>query len=196
MSRGGARWGAGRPGFKAIGENLQRVDVRLWARRGYLDRPMSFVWSWNRGGEPAGSVSVSVTPRESVTLTYVMTVDERKRTHTANIGLAYVPCPLGGTRPWFRCPNCGRRVGLLYLRHRRFACRHCQEVAYASQSEDELDRMWRKQSKIEARLREGWRRPKGMRQATFTRLIKAAITCEERRDEALAVFAERLLSLG
>jgi hypothetical protein len=52
--------------------------------------------------------------------------------------------------------------------------------------------MWRKQSKIEARLGENWRRPKGMRQHTYERLVD----CEARRDEAFAVVAERLLGLA
>lgn len=194
MSRGGARWGAGRPGTKAIGESLQRVDVRLWARRGYLDRPGSFVWSWHRGSERAGSVSVSVYPPHGLKLEYTLKVSGNQQTVNSPIALESVPCRFGGRRLWFACPCCGRRVALLYLRWGRFACRACQRVAYASQSEDEIGRMWRKQSRLEARLGEHWTRPKGMRWRTYERLFRAVMECEQRRDEALACFAARRLA--
>jgi hypothetical protein len=43
MGQGGARFGAGRPAYRAKGEQLQRVDVRIWARQGYLSRARVFV---------------------------------------------------------------------------------------------------------------------------------------------------------
>ena len=197
MSRGGARWGAGRPGTKAIGEQLPRVDVRLWARRGDLSMPGHFVWTWRRGGERAGSVSVWVNPPDSVTLKYVLTVNGHQQTVNKIIGLDYVPCRFGGARPWFKCPCCTQRVAMLYLRWGRFACRGCQKVAYASQSEDELGRMWRKQSRLEARLGDFWQRPKGMRLRTYDKLMAALVECESRREQAFGEMAARLFaSLG
>lgn len=65
-------------------------------------------------------------------------------------------------------------------------------MAYSSQSDDALDRMWRKQAKIEGRLVDNWRRPKGMRQCTYQRLIGTLNDCEERRENAFAAFASRL----
>lgn len=58
-----------------------------------------------------------------------------------DIVIEYSDMPKGGIRPWFRCPvakndvPCCRRVGRLYLPAwgRLFACRHCYELAYASQ---------------------------------------------------------------
>jgi len=193
MSRGGARWGAGRPGNKAIGEHLHRIDVRLWARRGELTQPGCFVWTWKRGGERAGSVTVWVNPPHSVSLKYILNVNGSQQNVNKKIGMEWVPCRFGGARPWFVCPCCGQRAALLYLRWARFGCRGCQQVAYASQSEDEMNRMWRKQSKIEARLGDHWNRPKGMRQQTYKRLFEAAVDCEERREQAFAELALRLL---
>jgi hypothetical protein len=195
MSRGGSRWGAGRQGTKAIGERLQRVDVRVWARRGDLSQPGHFVWTWKRGEERAGSVSVWVNPPESVTLAYTVTTNGQRRDRRQRIRLEQVRCHFGGWRQWFNCPCCGRRAALLYLRWERFACRACQRVAYASQSEDELGRLWRKQSRLEARLGDHWTRPKGMRHQTFARLFRAVMECEQRREAAWAVVASRLLSV-
>lgn len=195
MSRGGARWGAGRPSHKAVGETLQRVDVRAWARRGQLTQPGHFVWTWKRGGERAGSVSVWVDPPEAVTLKYVLTVGGQRRDVTQRVDLERVACRFGGWRQWFRCPCCGLRVAVLYLRWERFACRICQRVAYASQSEDELGRMWRKQSRLEARLGDHWTRPKGMRLRTYERLFSAVMECEQRREAAWVAVASRLLDV-
>lgn len=101
-------------------------------------------------------------------------------------------CNYGGERQWFGCPNCGWRVAILYLRAARFACRSCQRVTYASQSEDALGRLWRKQSKAEAKLEENLRRPKGMHRRTRERLLDVIYACEEARDNELAEFVERM----
>lgn len=62
----------------------------------------------------------------------------------------------GGAPTWFRCPcivngrPCYRRVGKLFSAGRYFLCRHCQNVAYASQSETLLDLAHWKRDKVRA----------------------------------------------
>ena len=57
------------------------------------------------------------------------------------IPIAWTTCRFGGERPWFVCPvtaegmYCGRSVNNLYGAGRLFACRHCYQLAYASQRE-------------------------------------------------------------
>jgi hypothetical protein len=80
----------------------------------------------------------------------------------------------------------GERVAVLFLRAGRFACRQCQRIAYASQSDDAMGRAWRKQATIEAVLGPNWTQPKGMHHATRERLLAVIWDCEERRDVALA----------
>jgi hypothetical protein len=196
MGTGGMRYGAGRPGYRAKAEQLRRVDIRIWRRGGYLNAGRSFSWSWNRGGEPTGSIGVRVQDACSLVLQYMIGAEGERRDGTQAIRLAHTACSFGNSRPWFVCPLCHRRAGLLFMRWGRFACRHCQKVAYSSQSEDSLDRTWRKQSKIEARLGKNWRRPYGMRQRTYARLFDALIECEERRDQAFEIAASRLLRLS
>lgn len=173
---------------------MQRVDVRQWARRGLLAGSAGFTWTWSRGGDPAGSIGVVVDSGQCLTLRYATTDTGTRRDVVQRVELLATGCHLGGVRRWFACPCCGRRVALLYLRWGRFACRPCQRVAYASQSEDELGRLWRKQAKIEARLGDTWRRPKGMRRRTYERLMDALQDCEERRDTALAPLLARWCS--
>lgn len=196
MSRGGMRYGAGRPGYRAKAEQLHRVDVRIWARRGYLSGAHSFAWSWNRGGEHTGSIGVDVHSPDALTLRYSVTRNDEPHIVAERVTIARTSCVYGGSRPWFNCTRCARRVAVLYLRRGYFACRHCQRVAYSSQSDDTLGRMWRKQSKVEARLGEHWARPKGMRLHTYERLMEKLLDCEARRDAAFTVMAGRLLGLA
>jgi hypothetical protein len=166
------------------------------ARRGYLRSGKSFGWSWNRGGEPSGSIGVLVHGRDSLALQYMIGSEGERRDGTQTIRLAHTRCNYGKDRPWFVCPHCQRRAGLLFMRWGRFACRKCQRVAFTSQSEDLCGRTWRAQQKIEQRLGKNWRRPKGMRWTTYNRLIYRRSTCEETRDTALAGCLERLMASG
>ncbi|WP_374663300.1 hypothetical protein [Ramlibacter sp.] len=147
------------------------------------------------GGDPAGSIGVLVNDAHSLRLEYMVGSGDNRRDGSQMIHLTRTPCHLGGARPWFVCPLCHRRAGLLYLRWGRFACRPCQRVAYAVQSCDRLDALWRRQAKIESRLGDNWKRPKGMRLRTYDRLMAALVDCEERRDAAFASVAARLLAL-
>ena len=192
MAKGGSRLGAGRPGYKVKGEQLRRLDVRVWARRGLLSQAHMFSWSWNRGGEPTGSIAVNVIPQSAVRLIYTITTGGEKRDIDDRVTLIYKPCNFGGSRPWFQCPRCARQVALLYMRSGRMACRHCQRVAYSSQSEDVMARAWRQQRHIEARLGDDWQRPKGMRQHTYARLLDRLVSCGQRREEAFCVVAARM----
>jgi hypothetical protein len=143
-------------------------------------------WRWTVGGQAVGSIA------------YSMAVDIVTLRYTTNgagvmepIRLERTPCNYGGHRTWFRCPRCARRVALLYLRSGRFACRHCQQVAYTSQSEDSIGRSWRRQGKLEKRLSGSWSRPRGMHAGTYERLLAAVIGCEELRDRAIAMYLLR-----
>ncbi len=192
MARGGTRFGAGRPSYRIKAEQSHRLDVRDLARRGLLKSTGAFSWSWNRGGEPSGNIAVQVESQNTLILRYTFTGGGALRDVSERVGIARTPCPYGGSRPWFRCTRCPRRVAVLYLRQGLFACRHCQRVAYSSQSEDALARSWRKQGKIEAQLGDCWRRPKGMRQRTYQGLTDRLTAYECWRDDALAGVMARM----
>ena len=49
------------------------------------------------------------------------------------IRLEWTPCTFGGSRPWFLCPGCGRRVAILYGPGLPLECRVCRGLGYASQ---------------------------------------------------------------
>lgn len=94
-----------------------------------------------------------------------------------SISLEFTSCNYGGTRPWWICPSCSRRVAVLYAPRHFFACRHCFRLVYASQCESGGVRALLRVNKIRRRL--GWlpgvlneigNRRKGMHRKTYDRL--------------------------
>jgi hypothetical protein len=190
MAKGGMRFGAGRPGWRLKAEHCRRIDVREWHRRGTLCDGYSGGWAWHVGNEPAGSIGYRVCAGR-VTLDYAI----NGAATAEHIALARTPCNFGGSRPWFLCPRCAARIAVLYMRGGRFACRQCQRVAYASQSDDVCGRAWRRQAKLEARLGRHWQRPKGMHRRTHERLLEGIFECEQTRDDMLAAYLSRVMHL-
>jgi hypothetical protein len=186
MGRGGYRWNAGRPAFHVKAEQCLRIDARRWAREGLFTAGRAGAWVWRDAdtGEETGRIGYCG-EGGAVALSFTVNGDPVRQ----HIATQQTACNYGGSRLWFSCPRCWRRVAVLFLRGPAgFVCRHCGRVAYGSQSDDDMGRAWRKQRKAEAKLVDGWRRPKGMHRATRKRLIAIIVACEERRDAALAAF--------
>lgn len=185
MARGGSRYGAGRPAHKVTAESVQRIEVRRWSRAGNFNGNFHFSCGWNRGGEPSGSISVC-TSQDSAVLSYRIKdlysnewSDKRQF-----VAVVSTPCKYGGNRKWFQCPTCNRRCEVLYLRTSRFACRHCQKIAYTSQSGGPIERLTHKLHKLRARVEGGKR--KGMRRATYERLMDQACGTEDAVEQRIA----------
>jgi hypothetical protein len=98
--------------------------------RGWLSPFSRFDWVW-RMKKRAGITVVTVTVLEqSLQVSYPMA-----STHVQQeIHLTYSAGPHGGKRPWFLCPTCQQRVGILYqAAGLPFRCRTCSALAYPSQ---------------------------------------------------------------
>lgn len=174
--RGGMRWGAGRPGWKAKTSALRSIDVRRLQREDLLRPGVSYIWQWK---DDANSVQSSIEVRaddSGITVAYSRSGEKVAQ----RIGTLTTPCNYGGARVWFACPYCHRRVAILYL-SRQVACRRCFRMTYPSQCASLVDRMWRKQAKIEARLHSG----KRMTTATRARLIDELCRIEDVKDVIL-----------
>lgn len=195
MSRGGYRWGAGRPALHAKTSQYLGLDVRALHRRRLLTPGSSFSWTWSRGGEHAGTIGIRVPEVSTVHLDYRR--DDEPMHDT--IRLARSHCHFGGWRPWFMCPRCWRNVAIVYLGNAT-GCRRCLRLRYPSQSEDTLDRSWRRTSRIMRRfggdIDEFPRRSKGMRQRTYERLFEAWCREEEFRMETLETFMSKRLQIS
>jgi hypothetical protein len=120
------------------------------------------------------------------------------------VGLTSTAAGFGGRRQWFICPLSGRRCAVLYLPRggRRFGSAKGYGLAYAVTRMEEQDRLWRRMAKIAGRLGDASDpqmppdKPKGMRAATYDRLLDAWHEAVERRDAIydarIAAFVARL----
>ena len=189
MGTGGMRTGAGRPGWHVKAEHCRSIDVRRWQREGILQPGRRGGWAWTDPdtGNQTASIGYSTEP-EAVVLDYRMGDKPMRQ----RLPMLATPCHFGMKRQWFACPNCARRVAVPFLRANGFLCRLCNRIVYASQSEDALARMWRKQAKIERRLGKNLQRPKGMHGSTYAKLRTKIFDSEEQRDIALDIAFERL----
>ena len=85
-------------------------------------------------------------------------IQEWKRGHrwddipTGNLRTTRTRLPSGGFRPWFLCPSCGRRCGILYSFGSHYICRICGRLSHESQNETRPFRALRKVQKIRIRL--------------------------------------------
>lgn len=159
-------------------EGSRPLDIRKLHRAGFLKPGRLFGWQWTINDRPVADIDFRVEVH-SVVLLY----RHRSRGNTEwqdveqAISLDRTSCAFGGTRPWWLCPSCGRRVAVLYGPGKLYACRHCCKLAYSSQSETISDRAMRRADKIRRRL--GWPmgignpkgfKPRGMHWGTYDRL--------------------------
>ncbi|MFQ5643989.1 MAG: hypothetical protein ACE5FQ_09840 [Thiogranum sp.] len=166
-------------GAKDTTSDYRAIDIRRLHKEGLLTPHRSFGWQWSRNGEVLASVQIR-TEQHRIILNYRHRRNgEEWQDENYPVYLDWTPCNFGGQRPWFLCParGCGRRVAILYGGG-IFACRHCYQLAYASQRETPDDRAARRANKIRERLGwepgilnpKGWEKPKGMHWKTFERL--------------------------
>jgi len=159
------------------------LDIRKLARSGVLVPGRSVSWQWLVNDRKVAGISIRVDlHHHSMVLAYRVKstgelVEQRVHTQTS-------ACHLGGERRWFTCPQCSKRVAVLYAPGRYFACRKCYGLGYATQKEGAGDRAASRAEKLRKRL--GWEagilngnggRPKGMHWATYEGL--------ERRHDSL-----------
>ena len=169
-------YNSGRRGGKDTTSDRRTLDVRKLQRDSLLKPGQSFAWNWSRGGNVIASINLKVAA-DSVMLDY------RSQRYGGEwqemrypVRLAWTACHYGGQRVWWLCPGagCGRRVAVLYGGS-VFACRHCHQLAYQSQRDNNA---FGPADKLRARM--GWvpgiaygpgEKPKGMHWKTYLRLM-------------------------
>ncbi len=115
------------------------------------------------------------------------------------------PCRYGGRRWFFLCPQTRRRCARLFLPNggHRFLSRHAYRLGYQSQRGTALDlcharmaRLYRKLgADYDGPLDDEPPRPKGMRRATYERLLDELDAAGERLDVAWLMSSAPLLKL-
>lgn len=196
-------YGSGRPGWHTKAEHCRSLDVNRLRRAGALSPGYWGGWEWKRDGEVVASIGLRASAT-ALHLNYRMSsLPDDQAEVSYSVPLTWVPCTKGGARPYFVCPMsrsgryCGRRVGKLYQRGRWFACRHCHELAYQSQSEDRHSRLVRRKNKLSARLSPAGEvdtfppRPKGMWRRTYERRLEEIWRLEAEADAAFVEWVGR-----
>jgi hypothetical protein len=172
---------------KTTTDETQGVDVRYLHRNGLLKPANRFSLRWSRAERETGSIGGSVEGHlrlrpERVILRYRCRSGQGSEWEDVweLVSLSWTACNFGGERPWFICPGagCSRRVAVLYGPGRYFLCRHCYDLVYESQRENEMYRALRRAQTIRERLggsanmtKPFPERPKGMHHETYMRLF-------------------------
>lgn len=160
---------SGRPAYKIKAEHSLFIDIRQWHRDGLMGTGTTFTHQWLKSGDAFASINVAI-GTDTVTLIYFAT-DGRGNSRDASQTITTViqPCHLGGTRSWFCCPACQKKAVVLFQRDGRFACRTCQFISYASQSETAEDRFVAKYHQLRTVAMDS--KPKWQRWATRNRVL-------------------------
>ena len=151
----------------SVCEDHHRLDVRELARSGLLSGSGTISW-------PDGHHVTINREGDSVELSYVINGKEFQE----RISLSKTAVHLGGHRSWFLCPDCRRRIAALYFA-KRFRCRHCLDLRYASQRETPRFRAISRIQRIRKKLGgsanlfdEQPSRPRYMHARTYERLVR------------------------
>jgi hypothetical protein len=176
-------------------ERYHSIDVREWRREGLLEQGQRFRCSWHSEG--LEEAAVSVRSFGSYLIISRLTQDDNDSEQAVGevlVSVTQSACNYGGTRQWFLCPKCSKRVAVLYVTG-GFVCRHCVHLRYKSQCEPSYLRTVRRARKIDLRLggtgvmRLVRGRPKGMHRSTYRQL---ADEFNELRTKAWAGVAGKL----
>lgn len=191
-------FGSGRKFGTDCTEDCRSIDIRRWQREGYLTPGRYLDWQWLRNDEKVAAIGVKIeTGQLRLIYSYRRNGGDWESLDYP-VRLQTTSCNYGGERYWFTCPavGCGRRVAVLYLGGKYFACRHCYRLTYKSQREMVDDRAARRADKIRDKL--GWHRgifnlpgdkQKGMHWKTYHRL---RMTHDDYVDRALLGMAAKL----
>ena len=173
-------FGSGRKGSKRLTTHMLSMDIRTLARRGLLN-PGYFSLTWKRSdGQETGNIGIKAeTDRLHLSYKY-RHPEEEWLPIEAVVEFDWTPCHFGGRRPWFRCPSCGRQCAIIYG-GKYFSCRSCHNLAFPSENENPIDRLYRKAWKLREILeaprdltRPILHKPRGMHWLTFERLTNKA----------------------
>jgi hypothetical protein len=137
--------------MKPLVTQYHTLNIKDLARGGWLYPFSKYDWVW-RTNKGAHQTTVTITVlTDALQLRFSMGIHQRV---LQSVRLTYSIGPRDGKRPWFVCPTCPRRVGVLYHADGLpFRCRTCCNLAYPSQYRAR-DRSYGRQHRILRRLEE------------------------------------------
>ena len=118
-----------------------RLEISKLRKDGMLSSGYSSgtrIWTSSMTGKNTlVGIAVDIIDDPYVRLIYSVTGREGNKTdYDYKVNLVTTHCYFGGIRYWFGCPDCGRRVAVLYLAPGDvyFRCRHCNNLSYHSRN--------------------------------------------------------------
>jgi hypothetical protein len=189
---------SGNHGGKRTTGDMHTLDVRRLQRDGLLTPGASFGWQWTRNGNKLASINIMV-DSASVTLGYrTKQPDGTWLDMDYPVRIERTACNLGGSRAWWLCPCCGRRVAVIYG-GKIYACRQCQHLTYQSTRDAADTKAFARADAVRKRL--GWAagiahpqgdKPKGMHRQTYWRWLTVYNTLAMRAIGASHASLEKL----
>src|SRR5580704_17378265 len=134
-------------------DDCPSIDVRRWVREGLLQPGYRGGWTWSANGRPFASIGVRAEVDRVVLVYRHRGGGSDWRDEEYPVAVARTACRLGGSRSWFVCPGCRRRIAIVYG-GATFACRHCHQLVYESTRQDAGGLAMRGADRIRMRL--GW----------------------------------------
>lgn len=133
--------GSGRDGWRTTVESCLRIYVNRFVREGII-RPGrwtsgQWIWRYPSGEKATIGYTADTTNMDTPVFRLKYRITRTGDDVDEVIDLVFTSPYFGGTRFWFRCPRCGRRVGALYFPNggRYFWCRRCYNLTYQSCNE-------------------------------------------------------------
>ncbi len=179
---------------EGLGLNINRLIRRGFLKRGTVAGPYYLTWSYRYSEERIAAGILTSDLSEPGSGWVRIELGTIKQT----VHLVSQPRHLGGRQWYFRCPTTALLASTLWLPAgaSRFASRQSwgRQVAYSSQFQSRHDRALARAQAIRARLGgANWAgidefdppKPKGMRWATYTRLIDSSRQLEVVADEQI-----------
>lgn len=155
----------------AIDLNMSRL-----IKFGVLKEKSWHYLSWTRNDKLVGCVAVVL--KNSATIRLLHVYDGKWVDY--HVPMTFTRCHFGGQRPWFVCPCCHRRAGVLYMSSGgRFLCRRCGGFCYQTQMEQPKGRALIRNERLMDRIGglqdpDDPLKPKGMHWKTYWRIYDKA----------------------
>jgi hypothetical protein len=183
---------------KLTTDSVPSIDIRQLQRSRELMPGNRIFGTWTRGGLIAAQVEIDI-EQNQLRIRYVRVSSSGEREPVACVvSIASTPCNYGGIRRWFCCPDCRKRIAVIYIQGRSCTCRRCHDLVYRSQRERTGERARVRLQEIRVRLGGSANllepfpaKPKWMRWRTYEVLETIALQNQAQNLEALRSILDR-----
>jgi hypothetical protein len=130
---------------KTLVEHCLSISASKFAARKDDCHTGTITWSESITWGNLPSVSYSYLPESDMQPLLILSYGVGGYRVTEPVSFQKTSPHFGGTRGWFTCPMCSRRVGNLYLPGRAyyFACRQCHKLTYKSSRHGRIHKILR-----------------------------------------------------